>query len=327
MLDDRARSRSRAAAGPVLVILALAAPAGSAGQTADSVAAAEAESTTQPSSGVPLALEVRGTAGYFGNFFQAPEGEEHESVSAMTGEARVIRSFASGSYAFAAASGTLYSEFDPGSNLLGGFGWSAWPHLIEGYAGYRWHTPRLDVGDTLGFANLMYLHAGYSIRPTRIIQLEALVDYYDEAHGQRPERDNTFLDLGGAVRYRGLGRIVSPELGLAFGARDVDVDTEDLDQRSVWITVRSNPTPTLSLRIRYRNRFRDYSVDDVTALNFGREDRRHELALASTLQLRDDLRWTVYYSLQHATSTRANRNFDAQYIQTGVEYRLTGGRR
>jgi hypothetical protein len=326
MIDDRARSRYRAAA-PLLVILALAAPAGLAGQTADSVAGAEEEPTPQPSSGVPLELQVRGTAGYFGNFFQAPEGEEHESVRAMTGEARVIRPFASGSYAFAAASGTFYSQFDPGSNLLGGFGWSAWPHLLEAYAGYRSHTPRLDVGDTLGFANLVYVHASYSVRPARIIQLEALVDYYDEAHGQRPERDNTFLDVGGALRYRGLGRIFSPELGVAFGARDVAEDTEDLGQRTVWITVRSTPTPTLSLRLRYRDRARDYSVDDNTALNFGREDQRHELALASTLRLRDDLSWTVYYSFQHATSTRANRNFDAQYIQTGVEYRLTGGRR
>lgn len=326
MLDDRARSRSHAAA-PLLFILTLAAPAGLAGQTADSVATAEEEPTTQPSSSVPLELEVRGTAGYFGNFFQAPQEEEQESVRAMTGEARVIRPFASGSYAFAAASGTLYSQFDPGSNLLAGFGWSAWPHLLEAYAGYRWHTPRLDVGDTLGFANLLYLHAGYSVRAARIIQLEALVDYYDEAHGQRPERNNTFLDLGGAIRYRGLGGILSPEVGVAFGARDVDVDTEDLDQRTVWITLHSKPTPTLSLRLRYRNRFREYSVDDVTALNFGREDRRHEIALASTLRLRDDLGWTVYYSLQHATSTRASRNFDAHYIQTGVEYRLTGGRR
>lgn len=35
---------------------------------------------------------------------------------------------------------------------------------------------RLDAGDTLGFANVRYLHRRYAARPARVIQVEALVN-------------------------------------------------------------------------------------------------------------------------------------------------------
>lgn len=306
----------------LLGFLAIAMPAGLASQTADAT-----QDSEPPPSPTPLEVLVGAGAGHFGNFFQAPGGEPHESVRAASGEVKVVRPFESGSYAFAEAGGTLYRQFDPSSKLLAGFGWSAWPHLVQVYAGYRSHTPRLDVGDTLGFANVLFLHASYEVRPTHPIQLEALVDYYDGTHGQQAERDNTFMDVGGAVRYRGLDDLFSPELGMAFGSFDAATDTEDYDQRTLWVTLRSVPTPTLSLRLRYRNRQREYSIGDVAASNFGREDRRHELTVTTGLSLRDDLRWMVSCSFQHATSTKATRNFDTNYISTGLEYRICGGRR
>ncbi len=311
---------------PLLVFLGTFTPGGATGQTPDSVGRAEPPSPS-PSSPSALELLVKAGASYSGNFFQAPEGEPRESVRAGMGAVKVVRPFASGSYIFAEASGTVYSEFDPSYNVLGGFGWSVWPHMIQGYAGYRARTPRFDVADTLGFADLFFLHGSYGVRLVRVIQLEALVDYYNEAHGQRAERDNTFLSLGGALRYRGFGRLFSPELGAGFGNRDVAIDTEDLSERTLWLTVRSSPSSALSLRLRYRNRQREYSVEDAAASNFDREDRRHELALTTALSLRDNLRWTIYYTYQHATSTTASRNFDAHYVQTGLEYRLVGGRR
>lgn len=307
---------------PLLGLLAIATPAGLASQTADA-----SQDSGPPPSPTPLEVLVKVGAAYFGNFFQAPAGESRESVRAATGELKVVQPFGSGSYVFATAGGTLYGEFDPSSNLLGGFGWSTWPHLLEAYAGYRLHTPRLDVGDTLGFANLFYLQGSYAVRPARVIQLEALIDYYDETHGQRAERDNTFLDLGGALRYRGLDHLFSPELGVAVGTRDVAADTEDFSQRTFWITVRSIPTSRLSLRARYRNRLREYSVGDAAASNFGRQDRRHQLTLSTAFSLRDELRWTVHYSFRHGTSTKASRNFDTHNIRTGLQYRLAGGRR
>jgi hypothetical protein len=306
----------------LLVLLAFAWPAGLAAQTADSV-----ESGERPSSSIPLDVRVRAGADYFANFLQAPEGEPRENVTAATGEVKIVRPFESGSYLFVSAGGIAYSTFDPSSNVLGGFGWSAWPHLLQAYGGYRAHTPRLDVGDTLGFANIVYLHASYEVRPAPFIQFAALVDHYDEHHGQRAERDNTFLDVGGAVRYRGLDKLFSPELGVSFGSLDVATDTEDYDQRTLWVTLRSVPAPTLLLRLRYRNRQREYSIGDVAAPNFGREDQRHELALSTALSLRHDLRWMVYYSLQLATSTKASRNFQTHYVSTGLEYRFGGGRR
>lgn len=310
---------------PTLVLLA-ATPSWLTGQTAESVVSAE-EPTPSPSSILPLEVLVEAGGSYFANFFQAPDEEPEESVRATTGQVKVVQPFRSGSYLFAEAGGVFYSEFDPSSNFLGGFGWSMWPHMIEAYGGYRIHAPRLDVGDTLGFANLLYVHASYDVRLGRPLQLGAVVDYYDETHGQRPERNNTYVDFGGSVRYRDLDHLFSPEVGVAFGGRDVAVDTEDLSQRTVWVTLRSRPTAALSLRLRYRDRLRKYSVDDPAASNFDREDRRHEVNLITRVSLLEDLRWTVNYSFQHATSTMASRSFDAQSISVGLEYRLTGGRR
>lgn len=287
------------------------------GQAADSVPRSAVDPTLS-------ALEVRLRAGaaFMGNFLQAPEGTPRTDVGAGTADVQLALPVASSLALSADVGGTLYTEYDPSWNVGGGVGWSATPHDLRGIVRYRARTPRMEVGDSLGFADVLHLGGTYQVRPIRSVQLEALADYFDESYGRNAARDNTFFDAGGAIRYRGLGYSFSPEVGGSFGSRDVRTDTEDFDQRTLWVTFRSIPTPPLYLSLRYRNRLRDYGISDPVASNFDREDRRHQITFTADLTVQENLAWTVYYSFEHANSTKPSRRFRTHYLWTGLTYRI-----
>lgn len=269
-----------------------------------------------------LQVRLRAGGAFIGNFFQSPEGVPNESVRAGTSELRFALPFSRRAEVFANLGGTFYSDFDPSGDLGGGVRWSARPHEFQATGGYQWRAPRVEVGDTLGFANIVRLGGIYRIRPVRAVQFGVLADYSDETYNRSSSKDNTFLDLGGSLRYRGLDYIFSPEVGAAFGSRDVVDDREDFDQRTLWVAVSSIPSPALYISARYRNRLREYAIADPIASNFGREDWRHQITLTAEVAVRKDLAWTAYYSFEKANSTKVSRNFDTQYIWTGLTYRF-----
>lgn len=296
---------------PLLLVAAL--PAGLTGQGGDTI----------PRPRPPSAVEVRVRAGsaFMANFFQAPQGAPHQNVLAAAGELRLDGRFGSGTQVFVHGGSTLYSKFDPSSTVDVGLRWSTGPHVLRGGVGYRWRMPRLEVG-VLGFADILHLDAGYAARPVRFIELEALVDFDDETYSLSPEKANTLIDAGGAIRFRGFGYAFSPEFGMGVGTRDVVNDAEDFDQRSRWVTLRSIPTSRLYLSLRYREQQRDYAVLDTAGSAGRREDRRQQVTLITDWVLRDGLNWTIYCNLERNNSTKASRNFAAGYLWTGLTYRL-----
>lgn len=310
---------------PLLAILALLAlpPAHAPAQEPDTVAAARL-----PWLPGPVDVELRAGGAYIGNFFQAPDGAPRQNVVTGTGETRLVVPLAgSRSQAYASFGGTLYDQFDPSLAFTGGARWAAGIQIADARISYRTRSPRLEVGDSLGFADVLLVDAGYRLRPVRALQVEAVAVYDRQAYGRSPQRDNQALDLGGALRWYGLGYELIPEVGATLGGRDVVSDTEDYDQRTLWLTLRSNPAPAWFLSLRFRHRLRDYVTEAAAASNFGREDRRRDLTLTVDYAL--DERWSVtgYFSFDDAESTKPSRTFDTRYLWTGLTYRLGGGSR
>ena len=129
--------------------------------------------------------------------------------------------------------------------------------------------------------------------------------------------------LGAAVRYRGFGRLFSPEVGLE--RRSVDAPAGgDYDEELSYVKLRFNPLRTFSMSVRYRMRDRDYLTVDPTAGNFGRRDDRGKWTLWANLLVRRNVLINVSYEEIDASSTRAGKGFDSRDVGFGVTLRAGG---
>jgi hypothetical protein len=180
----------------------------------------------------------------------------------------------------------------------------------------------MEVGDTLGFADVLLAEVRYELRPWRALQMGVLAAVDRQVYDRSPDRDNHAFQIGGSLRYFGLGYWLSPEVGVATGHRDVVLDGEDFGERTLWLTLRSVPHRRAYLSVRFRARQREYQIGDPGARNFSREDDRRDLTLTVDLALSDRWGWIAYLSYQDAASTRDSRTFETQYVWTGLNYRL-----
>lgn len=267
-------------------------------------------------------LHVQGLL--FDNFFQLPETDPQEDVEGLRAEGRLTwRPKAQWPLeVYGLAGATTYSD-DLEETLLvgGGLRWDGLVDLIQLDLAYEADRPSFEVGDTFGTADLLQLGGVYSHRFADAWELSALADHQRLDYEADDGRDSLFRSAGGAVRYRGWGYDLSPEVGVEVGKRDADDRNEDNDQTDVWLKLRSAPIPPLYLSLRFRHRVRNYSVGDPTASNFRREDDRNQIALAADWTTSDLVTWTLYYAWEDADSTKETRVFDTQLLAIGL--RLT----
>ncbi|HUO86962.1 MAG TPA: hypothetical protein VM617_06195 [Thermoanaerobaculia bacterium] len=268
-------------------------------------------------------LEVQGL--YFDNFFQLSDDEEQEDVEALRVAGRLAwRPWDDRPLELYGVGGvTAYGDDALDQTLLLGTG-LVWDGASDDFsAGVRLELdrPSFEVGDTFGTADLAALDAVYSHRPTRDWELSGNAELSRLDYAEGRGRDNDFVGVGGAVRYRGWGYDLSPELGVDVGRRDaVDAD-EDQEQTDVWLKLRSAPLPPLYLSLRFRHRVRDYPTDDPGSGNFGREDDRQQVALTADWKASDLATWILYYAWEDADSTNPSRVFTTQTLAVGA--RLT----
>lgn len=270
-----------------------------------------------------LSVELRTGGAYWANFLQAPTGAPPKNVQSGTGEIRLSHpSVAPNLELLGGVGGTWYSEFDPGWSLFGSARWDNRLHRMDWSVFFRGRSPRIEVGDTLGFADVVATSASYAIRPVRSIQLRVLAELDRQSYHRSTERNNRGFRVGGAARYYGFGYEFSPEAGATLGNRDVSLDEEDHDERVLWLTLRSTLRPEVYLSLRYRNRFREYTGRNPASRNLDRRDSRQDLTLTVDVTLSDRWSWTAYLSHQDAHSTNESRIFQTQYLLTSVAYRL-----
>lgn len=275
-------------------------------------------------------VEVRLNTSFFGNFFQAPAGVPEEDVMAAAIEGRLTRNLPFDFRQTQPVQGYLYldymrfdqEQFAGSPGLRVGARSEGRPHGWDASAQLQKDRPAFDVGDQLDQANIARFGGDYIYRPVRDWQFGTGLDYERQSFDLAQQRDNNFIGVGGAIRYRGFGSEFSPEVAFAIGERRVDDSSEDYGQTDWFFQIRSAPSPPLYLSARYRHRVREYDTSNPAARNFGREDTRDQIALAADLRSGARLTWNFYLAWEDADSTSPSRVFDTLLATFGLTYRI-----
>ncbi|HVS14504.1 MAG TPA: hypothetical protein VMV46_11300 [Thermoanaerobaculia bacterium] len=272
-------------------------------------------------SGERLKSEIRFSGLLHDNFFEAPEDGVEEEVTAGRVEGRIALALSEdgpwevyGRGSFTAYEGGL----EDSSALRAGMRYDRLPRALDLHLQYQQDRPTLDVGDEFDRADVLRLAGEYSHRLSRDWQITGLIEAERQEFDTGRGKDNDLYSGGGSLRYRGWGYRISPEVGIELGERDAVSPNQDHDQRDLWIQLRSIPVPAVYLSLRYRLRWRDYSIDDRAASNFGREDDRSDWTLGFDVRTGELVTWNLYYSYQDAESTKPSRTFTNQFLSLGI---------
>jgi hypothetical protein len=290
------------------------------------LAAPAAAQTRRPGPGSPappppaFGGHVRLSAALFDNFFQAPDGDPHDNVPAAMVEAGLHRRLGQRMLVYGDVDYTSYRDFRPSGGVTAGLRREGRPHAWDVQAQVLRGRPSREVRDEFDRANALGLAVQYGYRRGDWEPL-ALADVRHETYELSPAKRNDVFNAGAGVRYRGFGRI-SPEVGFRLGRRDVEDDNEDLSQREVYLRLRWAPAPPTYLSLRVRRRFRDYTIDDTGARNFGREDTRTQVVASADLRQTSRVGATVYYALEASDSTHPRGEFTSHMLAAGVVVRF-----
>ncbi|MFP5288731.1 MAG: hypothetical protein ACLGI9_23545, partial [Thermoanaerobaculia bacterium] len=247
------------------------------------------------------------------------DGSPQQEVDAWAGELRFAVPFAETLEAYSNLNYTTYDDpLDASQGITAGLRSAGRAHGFDLFGEYLTNRPTGDVGELVEQADIRRVAGEYSYRVTRDLQLTALAEHQQQDFDISQGKDNTFVDFGGAVRYRGFGSAFSPEIGATFGDRDADDPNEDHDQRDLFLKIRSAPADWAYLSLRYRHRTRDYSIADPFADNFEREDTRQQWVATADLRTGDLLTWNLYYSYEDAESTLVTREFTTSLFAAGL---------
>lgn len=291
-------------------------------------ATASAQGTRQPSppastahaSPAPFGGYFRLSGILFDNFFQTPDGEPQENVPAAGAAARVEKGLMPDLVAYGELDYTDYRRYRPSGGFIAGARLEGRPHSFDVQAQVMLGRPSREVRDEFDRADGVAVvgQYGYRIGDWEPI---ALAEIRHESYELSPEKTNDVVNVGAALRLRGLGT-VSPEVGFRVGRRDVDDDNEDVSQREIYLRLRWAPARPTYISLRLRRRYRDYSIEDAGASNFGREDTRTQVVASGDFFTTSRLGLNLYYSLEDSDSTNVRGEFLTQMLAAGVVVRF-----
>lgn len=286
----------------------------------------------------PLHIMLQVNTSFHDNFFQAPSGQPDTTVRAGGIRARFSERWlrALGGEAYLDGRVTVYDEFEPTYGVGGGVRLNRWRQRLDLGVDHDWWLPRLDGPDAIGRADVSVVRGDYWLRMGRPLELSATARHRwervgsgmgepvrdgAEANGPVEWSDQTFSEVGGAVRTRIFGRAFSPEVGFARGGpRGLGPDQE-YDQRQRHVQVRSMPHDRLYLAVRYRERDRSYPRAHPDASNFQREDQREQLTVLAEIRWTEMASWVVYYAREDGVSSRMGRDFTTRLLSIGLTLR------
>jgi hypothetical protein len=269
------------------------------------------------------------------NYFQAPQGQPDSVVQATGVRVRLISDVVRrvGTELYVEGGMTAYDAFlDPtfgfGAGLRGGRGRF---HLDLG-AGYEFDLPRLDLDDTFARADVAQGRVEGSFNFGRALELTGMgratwqavlfPELTPAADGPDPREEwekFTYLELEGRARTRVFGRLLSPEVGIGWGHPWNRETSVFIYEQTQWqVQLRSAPLAPVYISVRYRVREREYSLAPEGSSNFGRLDRREQVAVGLDFQVASRLSWNVYYTTEDADSSRDGRSFRTRSITFGV---------
>ncbi|HKR66193.1 MAG TPA: hypothetical protein VJZ00_20860 [Thermoanaerobaculia bacterium] len=260
----------------------------------------------------------------FGNFTQASDARFEEDVNAYGAEVR-------GAYHPKAVPFDVYghvnflhydTDRDDSVGVRAGMSMDTEVNDFNVYVDHATNRATFDVGDTVSTAAITTLAGQYS---RRIGDWEPGVEATHEMQRfnvSSTGQDNDYTGGGASVRYRGFGWKFSPTVGFTTGKRKSDDDVESYDEDAWYVQVAYIPVPRLYLSLQYRDRKRDYSTSDIANRNFGRNDKRPQWSLVSSLRINPRFTGILYYANEDVTSSRAGRSFQDDLVILSLAVKL-----
>jgi hypothetical protein len=271
----------------------------------------------------PWSFELGVQGLFYGNFFQAPDGEPQEDVNATQGELRAALDLGAAREVYGRVNYLKYSDgLDSSHGGRLGFRGRGRPMSYDAYLDFQADRPTFDIGDVFDRADILTAGLDWGYRITRAWEVGLAGLYQQQSMNVTSSRDNDFLGGGASLRYRGFGSILSPEIGFMTGRRDVDDATQNYDQDEWYLQLRSSPRPNIYLSARWRQRERDYTTSTASASNFGRSDDRNQLALLADYQTGRHLGVNLYYATEDVDSSLPSRTFDTSLLGLGLTWRF-----
>lgn len=197
-------------------------------------------------------------------------------------------------------------------------------HQFDLSVAAQWNRPRFDSGDELEQLHVASAAGSYTLRVVPPLDLIALGEYHRESLKVNRDQDSESREVGGAVRLRLFGRRVSAEAGLLQGARETTRLDQEYVQETAYVQVRSAAIPRTYVSVRYRARTRDYTIENATSRNFGRQDRRRQVTCYLDIALWGNLVWNLSGGLEQGDSTRTTSAFRSRQFATMFSVMLPG---
>ena len=265
--------------------------------------------------------EVRLQPMYFGNFFQAPIGSGlEEDIRGIGLEYRAAYRVWTDTEAFGHLNVVDFDERGKKTSYGGraGLRHDGERHDYSVHVDHGVNRSSFDIAGSTETGDVTTLYGEYSFRVTDDWQLgvEAATDR--QRFTSPRDRNNDGTSFGANVRYRGLGYKFMPEVGYVTGSRDVVDRTENYDESYWYIGFTSSPTRKVYLSLTYRDRQREYTTSDITSSRFGADEQRDQWTASASYRHTDHVAYILYYSKENADSSRANRDFNTDFLLLAV---------
>jgi hypothetical protein len=254
----------------------------------------------------------------FGNYFQAPDDADAESVNAYSLEYRAAwRPWVTPTDIYGHLDYINYTTLDGESTISGRLGVAhAGPkHEYNVFLDRASDRPSFELEETVAADTTMF-NADYAYRITDDWQLgaEAMLESQTFDGGDNGQ-ENDYSAVGISVRYRGFSRVFSPSIGYVTGGREFNDDSGSYDDEYWWVRVASSPHPRVYATLRYRDRTREYQ-------NVARTDDRHQWTANVSFRQTERISWSAYYARESVDTTRVNRDFtrDVLLLSLGFSF-------
>lgn len=265
--------------------------------------------------------EVRLQPMYFGNFFQAPVGSGlEEDVRGLGLEYRAAYRMWTDTDAFGHLNMLDFDERGKKTSFGGrlGLAHDGERHDYSVYVDHGENRSSFDIAGSTETGDVTSFAGEYSFRVTEDWQLGVEAEADRQRFTSPRTRNNDGQYLGANVRYRGLGYKFIPEVGYVTGSREVVDRTENYDESYWYIGFSSSPTRKVYLSLSYRDRMREYTTSDVTSSRFGADEQRDQWTASASYRYTDHVAYILYYSKDAADSSRANRDFNTDFLLLAV---------
>jgi hypothetical protein len=270
---------------------------------------------------------------YNNNFFQASDGEPRTSVvittlsgnvgydfvrrdrSKLAGEVRVRRNIFSDLENADSTDVDLSLAYEFGPNRLE-LTYFVTPRRLSSFE----DDPVSSINNTI-FNSVNGASLQYARRLTRRVRTRASYEFAREIYTAIKERDLARHRFSTDVRYR-VRPFFTPGIGYEYSQNSARSEIFNRRSNALLLLVGSNIKERLTMGFRYRYSVRDYTTNNFTSSNFGRQDRRHDVNLNATVNLHKGFSLNGFVSTIDSNSSRITRSFNTYETGIGLFYRF-----